>query len=226
MARRPATQEHARLLTFLSHQFKVDGVALAAEFATSDFHRWFQERRAMLHQFAGQLRLGTTGGFGCEAIYLLVRAAQPQVVVETGVLYGATSAHILAALDRNGSGKLHSIDLGREEGEPPHEFLVPDELQRQWDLIIGDSRRELPSLLARCADIDMFHHDSLHTFEHMTWEFETAFRHVSPHGVLSSDDVLAPMSLLHLFRQNAFPAFCERHGVPYATFQNLGVGLR
>jgi predicted O-methyltransferase YrrM len=226
LARTRIEEERARLLTSLSQHFGVDGSALAAEFARSDFLRWFRERRAALQRFAGPMRLGTTGEFGCEALYLLVRAARPRLVVDTGVLYGASSAHILAALARNGGGRLYSIDIGRDSREPPHEFFVPDELQPHWELIIGDSRRELPALLSRIPAIDMFHHDSLHTFEHMTWEFETALPHLSPEGVLSSDDILNPPSLLGIFRQNAFPTFCERRQVPYTTFHNFGVGLR
>lgn len=225
LARIRVEEERARLLTCLSQHFGVDGAALATEFTQSDFLRWFRERRAALQRFAGPVRLGTTGEFGCEALYLLVRAARPQVVVETGVLYGASSGHILAALARNGRGQLYSIDIGRDPREPPHEFFVPAELQPYWHLIIGDSRRELPSLLNRCPAIDMFHHDSLHTFRHMTWEFETAFPHLTAGGVLSSDDILAPLSLLGIFRQNAFPTFCERRQVSYASFHNFGVGF-
>ena len=65
--------------------------------------------------------------------------------------------------------------MGRDLREPPHDHFVAPELKLHWALIIGDSRRELPSLLARCGNVNMFYHDSLHTFEHMTWEFETAF---------------------------------------------------
>jgi predicted O-methyltransferase YrrM len=226
LARTGIEEERARFHTFLSEHFGVDGTGLAAEYAQSDFLRWFRDRRTALQRFAGPIRLGTTGEFGCESLYLLVRAARPRVVVDTGVLYGASSAHILAALVRNGRGKLYSIDIGRDHREPPHDFFVPEDLRPHWELIIGDSQRELPSLLRRCPAIDMFHHDSLHTFEHMTWEFETAVPHLSLGGVLSSDDVLNPPSLLGIFRQNAFPAFCERQNVPYATFHNLGVGLR
>jgi predicted O-methyltransferase YrrM len=226
LARTRIEEERTRFLTFVSQRFGVDGPALAAEFARSDFLQWFRERRAAIRRFTGPFRLGTTGEFGCEALYLLVRAARPRVVVDTGVLYGASSAHILAALAQNGTGKLYSIDIGRDPREPPHEFFVPEELQPRWELNIGDSRRELPRLLGRLPAIDMFHHDSLHTFEHMTWEFETVFPHLGPEGVLSSDDVLNPSSLLGIFRQNAFPAFCERRQVSYATFHNLGVGLR
>lgn len=226
LRRASVDEERGRLLALLSRRYGVDAPALLAEYRRSDFHGWFQERRAALDQFDGPYRFGTTGAFGCEALYLLVRAARPRVVVDTGVLYGASSGHILEALARNGNGELHSIDIGRSDLEPPHEYFVPPELQPRWELIIGDSRRELPPLLRRCGTIDIFHHDSLHTWAHMTWEYEAAFPHLSPEGVLSSDDIKNPPDLPGIFRQNAFPAFCERQAVPFATFHNLGLAFR
>src|SRR5688500_12760767 len=44
-------------------------------------------------------------------LYVIVRAAKPKVVVETGVASGISSAHILLALAANESGTLHSIDF-------------------------------------------------------------------------------------------------------------------
>ncbi|MGI9040082.1 MAG: class I SAM-dependent methyltransferase [Gemmatimonadales bacterium] len=218
--------ERGRLLDLLSRRFGVDAAALLAEYHQSEFHRWFQQRRVELDQFEGPYRFGTTGEFGCEAMYLLVRAARPRVVVDTGVLYGGSSAHILAALAQNGAGELHSIDIGRDDREPPHDFFVPSELRPRWDLIIGDSRRELPALLRRCGTVDLFHHDSLHTWDHMTWEYETAFPYLSPDGLLSSDDIQNPPSIPGIFRQNAFPAFCQRRHFSFGSFHNLGVAFR
>jgi predicted O-methyltransferase YrrM len=225
LARAGTDEARSRLLDFLSEQYGVDGMKLADEYRRSGFFAWFRERRAALQRFPGPYRLGTTGEFGCEALYLLVRAARPRMVVETGVLYGASSAHILAALARNGGGELHSLELGRDHREPPHDHFVPRDFQRHWTLVIGDSRHRLRSLLKRCAAVDMFLHDSLHTFDHMTWEFETALPYLSPAGILASDDILNPPSLLGVFRETAFPAFCKRRRVPYATFQNLGVAI-
>lgn len=225
LARTGTEEERRRLLDFLSEHYGLDAKELADEYRQSDFFAWFRERRAALERFLGPYRFGTTGEFGCEALYLLVRAARPRVVVETGVLYGASSAHILAALVRNGGGELHSLEIGRDPREPPHDHFVPRDLQAHWTLVIGDSRRELRSLLQRCAPVGMFLHDSLHTFDHMTWEFETALPYLSPAGILASDDILNPPSLLGVFQETAFPAFCKRRQVPYATFQNLGVAI-
>ena len=225
LARTGTDEERTRLLHFLSEHYGVDGTELADEYRQSGFFSWFRGRRAALERFPGPYRLGTTGEFGCEALYLLVRAARPRVVVETGVLYGASSAHILAALVRNGGGELHSLEIGRDSREPPHDHFVHRDLQPRWTLVIGDSRRELPSLLKRRGPIDMFLHDSLHTFDHMTWEFETALPYLSPAGILTSDDILNPPSLLGVFQETAFPAFCKRRQLPYVTFKNLGVAI-
>jgi hypothetical protein len=77
----------------VSKRYGVDADALLGEYRQSGFREWFGRRRAALERFPGPYRLGTTGEFGCEALYLLVRAARPQTIVETGVLYGASSAH-------------------------------------------------------------------------------------------------------------------------------------
>ncbi|MBN1237954.1 MAG: class I SAM-dependent methyltransferase [Gammaproteobacteria bacterium] len=151
---------------------------------------------------------------------------KPRVVVETGVLYGASSAHILDALDRNGEGTLYSIDLECDPYEPPHDFFVPSRLQERWRLILGDSRRRLPVLLRQLGTIDHFHHDSLHTAEHMHWEFETAFAHLPIGGVLTSDDVLVSHSLREIGRPNAFAEFCRSKPVRWATFGNVGIAVK
>jgi predicted O-methyltransferase YrrM len=225
LAKTGVETERRRLVGFLAKRYDVDAQALLDEYRQSSFLDWFRQQRAALERFPRPYRLGTTGEFGCEALYLLVRAARPRTIVETGVLYGASSAHMLAALARNGEGELHSVEIGGDPREPPHDHFVPGELQHRWRLIIGDSRRELPVLLDRCGPVDMFYHDSLHTFDHMTWEFETALPHLSRSGVLASDDVLNPPSLAGIFRDGAFAAFCTDRHVSHATFYNLGVAL-
>jgi hypothetical protein len=170
---------HARFLHWLSGEFGVDGAALDAEYHSSRFRRSYLARRQSLNDVVGPLRLGTSGGWTLKSLYLLIRAARPRIVVETGVLYGATSAHILAALEANAEGELYSIDLPHDPREPGPEALVPGHLHRRWALVLGDSRRELPPLLKRLGAIDCFYHDSLHTFEHMTWEYQTVLPYLS-----------------------------------------------
>ncbi len=226
LARTGVAVDRMRLVSWVSERFGVDAAALQAEYRDSDFCREYASGRRKLWEFTGPQRLGTSDALSHEALYLVVRATRPRVVVETGVLYGSASAHILAALARNGEGELFSIDLPRDPQEPAHDFLVPAELRKRWTFVEGDSRRELPALLERQSEIDLFHHDSLHTSQHMTWEFQTAFRRLGPQGVLSSHDVRIAHSVREIFRPNAFQTFCERHGLRWRTFHNSGLALR
>ena len=125
------------------------------------------------------------------AIYALVRSIKPEKVVETGVADGATSAFILRALEDNRKGKLYSIDLPSERlppGKAPG-WIVSDDLRHRWDLRIGGSEDSLEPLLKELGRIDCFLHDSLHTYEHMIFEFRTTWPYLCPGGLFLSHDV-------------------------------------
>lgn len=138
-----------------------------------------------------------------DCLYFAVRILRPDVVVETGVFRGLSSALILAGLADNGKGHLYSIDLpdgsyrtdsGRvdssnlPEGLSPG-YVIPDSLRGRWSLRVGDAKTELPRLLDELGRIDVFYHDSEHTYEAMSGEFKIAYSHLSSHGVLLADDV-------------------------------------
>ena len=113
------------------------------------------------------------------------------VVVETGVAYGVTSTYILSALEENGHGQLYSIDLPplADDAEKYIGYFIRPELRGRWHLQIGPAQKLLRDLLLQTTTIDMFVHDSLHTYSHMKWEFEAALASLRPGGVLISDDI-------------------------------------
>jgi len=45
-------------------------------------------------------------------------------------------------------------------------------------LTLGDSRLELPNLLDKVEEVDVFFHDSLHTYDAMLFEYETIWPHI------------------------------------------------
>lgn len=121
-------------------------------------------------------------------LYIICRVIRPSIVVETGVHYGMSSAFILQALHVNGYGELHSIDIPQPATDDFTGSLIPNDLKFRWQLHRGVSRRELPSLLVD-RTIDLFVHDSLHTYRNMRREFVQAWQHLRLGGVLISDDI-------------------------------------
>ena len=163
-------------------------------------------------------------------LYVIIRALKPKIVVETGGTPGKSTAFILRAMHNNQTGHLYTIDLPPDkidkkqlqENESYHEFLpvgavsgwvVPDYLRDRHTQLIGSSREHLPGLLNDVGSIDIFLHDSDHSYENMYWEFETAVASLGKSGLLLSDDVLA---------NDSFPNFCVKRKLFFRNVYNLG----
>jgi predicted O-methyltransferase YrrM len=139
----------------------------------------------------------------CAFLYGVVRALRPDVVVETGIASGASTAYLAAALADNASGRLISIDLPpyRERVDDgtlydwearPVGWAIPDEVRAslgdRHEIVLEDVRTSLPRVLAREATVDLFVHDDLHTPDHMRWEYDLVWSHLRAGGVIVSDD--------------------------------------
>ena len=206
---------HRRLRNRFEDEFLGERGALAryeAEIRESGILDHIRERRREYDALiAASGREGyTTGAIGlAERIYLyaIVRHLKPRAAVETGVANGFSTVFTLLALERNGEGHLHSIDLPRIVGEddrvdfyegegragvPPEHvpgWLVPDHLRGRWTLRLGRSQDELPPLLKNLGELDFFMHDSEHSYDCMSFEFARAWPKLREGGVLVSDDV-------------------------------------
>jgi len=187
--------------------------------------RFFGELNTKLVKYRGR-RTNCEGW--PELLYVLVRLARPSVVVETGVFDGISSAVILQALEDNRDGKLISIDLPAPSTiqESTHRmretklpsgcqpgWAIPDNLRQRHELILGDSKTVLPKVLAKERMIDIFLHDSLHTYEYQKFEYEMAWPKVKEGGLLLSDDVLWTP---------AFHRFSKKIGCPYKVYCGFG----
>ena len=148
----------------------------------------------------------TPGGVsfrGVSILYAVIRDRKPNHVVETGVRNGNSSLASLLALEENGSGTLHSIDLPGGSVEPLNNevgWIIPNRYKNDWDLRLGKSQELLPKLRTEIDEIDLFIHDSEHSHSCMMFEFELAWYWLSPDGVILSDDVN---------RNSAFKSFCK-----------------
>jgi len=123
--------------------------------------------------------------------YVLVKILKPAIVVETGVGAGVSSWTILKAMEENEHGHLVSIDLPTPNTEllPDVGYLVPAELRHRWDLRTGPSNRLLSHALNELGEIDMFQHDSRHSYSNQFSEYTTAWSSIKQSGILVSDDV-------------------------------------
>ena len=120
----------------------------------------------------------------------VVRLMRPAIVVETGVAQGVTTAVILQAMAENGQGHLFSVDCPPPIADDGYVgSLVPARLRSRWTLRTGPCCDELPPLLARLATIDLFLHDSDHTYGAQLAEYEHAWPRLRGGGLLVSDDV-------------------------------------
>ena len=128
------------------------------------------------------------GGFD---LYVILRLLQPERIVETGVEGGLSSAYILQALENNNKGTLYSIDYPIEPAviKKGSGFAIPDSLKERWILKIGKSSDVLNKLLSELDRIDIFLHDSEHTYENMMFEFSAVWDRLPEKGVLLSHDV-------------------------------------
>ncbi|MEF8873777.1 MAG: class I SAM-dependent methyltransferase [Candidatus Thermoplasmatota archaeon] len=162
-------------------------------------------------------------------LYELICEEKPDVIVETGVCNGFSTSVILKALDRNQKGLLYSIDLpvtidqiedeertgavipsGKGSG-----WAVPENLEERWTLMEGDTYYELPKLFESLStEIDIFIHDSGHSYETMMFEFAIGWRHLKENGFLLADNI----DLSH-----AFPDFVEAKGVNAYKLGHMGL---
>lgn len=154
-------------------------------------------------------------------LYTIVKINKPQIIIETGVFWGYSSAHILQALNENNNGFLYSIDLTPERLSKygyKSGVVVPEDLKNKWKLLIGKSENILPQLLDDLEKIDIFIHDSLHTYEHMLFEYQTAYPYLNEGGLLISHDVDK--------RGSAFIDFVKSKDMQYFIDDTIGVAIK
>jgi len=134
-------------------------------------------------------------------LYSLCRIVKPEIIVETGVAYGRSSSYLLQALNDNKMGKLYSIDFAFRpwESESMIGSAIPKNLRDRWEFVFGASSEKLYPILKRLEKIDIFLHDSLHTYKNMMFEFQTAWPFIKDKGFLLSDDILGNAAFFEFY---------------------------
>ena len=157
-------------------------------------HRFYEHLQSVEHELAGTSSIGADL-YAKRVLmqYAIIRALKPDRVLETGIANGVSSAYVLLAMERNQKGALFSIDVNDGSYLPAGKqvgWVVPAWLKERWTVCLGDARELLPKVLEELKSLDIFIHDSLHTYEHMKFEYQEAYPYIRQNGILISDDAL------------------------------------
>ncbi len=204
------------------------------------------ERRALIEQYTAALHRkyrahyapGWVNVDDALFLYWLVRRLKPNTIVQTGVCNGLSAAFMMLALAKNGPhGALRAIDLppvfdpsdpawtirdkiygvvipeGKSSG-----WMVPDAYRDRVEVWNGDAKFLLPKLVDEVGAIDMFYHDSDHTYNHMMFEFREAKRKLVAGGLVVADDVSWNASVWDFADEYGAPAYNFKGSVGVAFF--------
>lgn len=159
------------------------------------------------------------------AWYALVRLLRPGLTIETGVHDGLGSLLVLRALERNAQegsdGRLVSFDINPAAG-----WLVGQ--HPAWELRVEPGLDGMARVLGDRAELGLFIHDSLHTYENERAELQTAAARLVPGGVLISDNAHATDALRDTCAEFglAFFVFHERPRGHFYRGGAMGAGRR
>lgn len=139
-----------------------------------------------------------------------------RLVVETGVAYGWSSLAILSAIEKQGGGRLISVDMPYPKmgNEAFVGIVVPDRLREGWTLVREPDRNGLRKALQLAGgEIDLAHYDSDKSYYGRGYAYPLIWDALKPNGVFISDDIQDN------FR---FAEFVEEKKLPFAVTESSG----
>jgi len=139
----------------------------------------------------------------------IIRQERPLVVIETGVESGYSSEHYLKAMDDAGIGQLFSCDPAPSGFYDAYPIVHP-----RFTFLREASYSALDKIFKETGRVDLFLHDSDHSYGCMAFEFEWGWNHVRKGGIIASDDCgwgAPPQPGMPTVAHRAWDNFCERH---------------
>lgn len=155
--------------------------------------------------------------------YCLMRRLRPKNIIETGVMHGLSTVFIMQALNNNKYGQLFSIDLPSHHSEGPAsddgyiETLPPQrdpawiakefpiDKGIKWKYIQGASQQILPTFapnyLSNNNGIDLFIHDSDHSYENMIFELTYALSPEVKSKLIICDNIEANIAFYEMTKR-------------------------
>jgi predicted O-methyltransferase YrrM len=133
-----------------------------------------------------------------QLLKILVESRRPKVIIETGVANGVSTRALLNEIEKlDIECQLHSFDI--DPRVATSELMA----RENWHFHLIQDGTGLQRDLNAIGDIDIFYHDSDHSYENQFFEYTIAWKHLKPNGILISDDINW---------SNAFFDFCANIG--------------
>ncbi|MGC8538680.1 MAG: class I SAM-dependent methyltransferase [Candidatus Micrarchaeia archaeon] len=196
----PTLDELYQVVDLQTNDFSI----LLQKFHIDEYDSEFQEALKVFNEIKNKTTLNYPKNFevnGPEAkfLYGITRRLKPKIFIETGVADGVSSFFILNAIKKNKTGKLISIDVRNNVGN-----FVPEGLKKSWELKIlrGNFVNDFKNIMSKSPRVDIFLHDSDHSYEWQTLEYKAALNKLVKNGLLLSDDVDKSYALIDLIKAN------------------------
>jgi len=143
----------------------------------------------------------------------IIKQERPHVMIETGVESGYSTEHFLRAMDFAGTGHLFSFDPAPSGFYEANPIIHP-----RFTFVRKRSQEALDEIFKQTGRVDLFLHDSDHSWECQIWEYHWAWHHVPSGGIIASDDTGWGITLPWgegSIGHGAWDLFCQRKGVTH-----------
>lgn len=122
------------------------------------------------------------------SIYSVIRERKPEIVIETGMGSGVSTVSILSAM--NDKGKLVSIDPGLPYGKGDREvgFIIPSSMKSNLVYVKGTSSERLEGVLRTLPRLDVFFHDSDHSYQNVKFELGLVWPKIKENPLILIDN--------------------------------------
>ena len=151
-------------------------------------------------------------------LYVLVKANNPKVVIETGVANGITTNAIMKALELNESkGELHSFDVLPETSKA---YIGSG----NWNFHLLNTKntyKQIVNEITKLPKVDIWVHDSNHGYRWQKFEYLLALKSLNTGGILISDDIDASSAWAELSRSHFRKSY-----IIFDSRKFLGIALK
>lgn len=151
------------------------------------------------------------GGGAFPFLYFLTRYTKPNCIVETGVAAGFSTCAFLSAINANGRGRLYSSDFPYLRLPNPERFigvLVKRSHKRNWKLYVDGDEKNLPKILIKVDQVDIFHYDSDKSYSGRKAAVSVVESKMSKNGIILLDDIQDNSHFHDYVMTKGVPSWC------------------